>query len=166
MIVSTTAIIGVSTLIACTTDYQNGTDDPNFGAPNGLEGKKQPGPSSDTTDVSTGGGAAAAACVKAGGGLIEAGTCPVSFANGILKAFETGGCTATACHGGATPPNQPRIDPKDGPGTWGVFAGFKLTNGKLYINPCSTDKAQSGIAANINPSAPAEDTASAQKRDS
>ena len=36
---------------------------------------------------------------------------------------------------------------------WAAFASFKLKNGKLYINPCSTDPAQSTIACNVNAAA-------------
>src|SRR5687768_4914673 len=36
--------------VACTTDYQKGLDDPNFGGPNALAGQKQPGA---TTEVLT-----------------------------------------------------------------------------------------------------------------
>lgn len=138
---------------ACTTDYQKGLHDPNFGAPNALAGQKQPGPSSEV--VSDGGaGSGTPECVKAGGTLVEGGACRVSF-KAILASFKAANCqTAGSCHGGTTPPNQPRIDPDDPNGTWAEFASFKLSNGKLYINPCSTDPAQSTIGCNVNAAAP------------
>lgn len=149
-------VVGVLSLVfvACTTDYQMGLEDPKFGAPNALAGQKQPGPSSATT--SDGGGAARSTpeCVKAGGTLVDAGPCTVSFKTDILGAFQAANCqTAGSCHGGASPPNQPRIEPTD-PGIWHEFASFKLSNGRLYINPCSTDPAQSTIACNVSQTAP------------
>jgi hypothetical protein len=93
--------------------------------------------------------------VKSGGAIVDGGACTVSFKTDILSAFGTANCqTAGSCHGGATPPNQPRIDPGDGPGMWTEFAAFKLSTGKPYINPCSIDPAQSTIACNVNNAAP------------
>lgn len=140
---------------ACTTDYQKGVDDPNFGAPNALAGQRQPGPSSEVASDGGGGGGGAggAECVKAGGALIDGGPCAVSFKT-ILEAFRAASCqTAGSCHGGVTPPNLPRIDPDDPNGMWAEFASFKLSNGKLYINPCSTDPADSTMACNVSTSA-------------
>jgi hypothetical protein len=149
------ASVGLLLVAACTTDYQKGVEDPNFGAPNALAGQKQPGPSSDTSTDGGGTGAAGTPeCVKAGGALIDGGPCAVSFKT-ILAAFKAASCqTAGSCHGGATPPNQPRIDPDDATGMWAEFASFKLSNGKPYINPCSTDPAQSTIGCNVNATAP------------
>ena len=144
-------------IAACTTDYQKGLEDPNFGAPNALAGQRQPGPSS--TEASDGGGGGGGAsgvpeCVKAGGTLVDGGPCAVSFKT-ILAAFKAANCqTAGSCHGGTTPPNEPRIDPDDPAGMWAEFASFKLSNGGLYINPCSTDPAQSTIGCNVNNAAP------------
>jgi hypothetical protein len=146
----------VAILVACTTDYQMGLEDPRFGAPNALAGQKQPGPSSDNA-VGEGGtvGGSGPACVTAGGKVLDGGACTVSFRTDILAAFGAANCqTAGTCHGGATPPNQPRIDPGDGPGMWNEFAAFKLSNGKPYINPCSQDPAQASIACNVNATTP------------
>jgi hypothetical protein len=151
---------GLALIAACTTDYQKGTEDPNFGAPNALAGQKQPGPTSANTSDGGGSGGGGGAtnvpeCVKSGGALVDGGACTVSFKTDILAAFGVANCqTAGSCHGGATPPNQPRIDPGDGPGMWNEFASFKLSTGKPYINPCSTDPAQSTIACNVNLAAP------------
>jgi hypothetical protein len=152
------ASVGLLLVAACTTDYQKGLEDPNFGAPNALAGQKQPGPSSDTTagenGTSSGGAGGAPECVKAGGTLVDGGACAVSFKT-ILAAFKAASCQTTgSCHGGPTPPNQPRIDPDDPAGMWAEFSGFKLSNGKLYINPCSTDPTQSTIGCNVNATAP------------
>lgn len=145
------ASIGVLLVAACTTDYQKGLEDPNFGGPNALAGQKQPGPTSEVVSdggTSSGGGAAPE-CVKAGGALVDGGACAVSFKT-ILAAFKTANCQTAGCHGGATPQNLPRIDPDDPNGMWAEFASFKLSNGKVYINPCSTDPAQSTIGCNVN----------------
>src|SRR5690349_19372330 len=74
---------------ACTTDYQKGLDDPNFGAPNALAGQKQPGASSEvaTTASGDGGGGGGSSgsspivCVSTGGTLLDGGPCAVSFKN-------------------------------------------------------------------------------------
>ena len=149
------ASIGALLFAACTTDYQKGLEDPNFGGPNALAGQKQPGPTSEVVSdggTSSGGGATPE-CVKAGGALVDGGACAVSFKT-ILAAFKAANCqTAGACHGGATPPNQPRIDPDDPNGMWAEFASFKLSNGAVYINPCSTAPAQSTLGCNVNPAA-------------
>jgi hypothetical protein len=134
-----------------------GLEDPKFGAPNALADQKQPDPTS--TNKAEGGTTGSAGnvpeCVKAGGTLVDAGPCTVSFKTDILGAFQAANCqTAGSCHGGASPPNQPRIDPADGPGMWAEFANFKLRNGVVYINPCSTDPTKSTIACNSNSAAP------------
>lgn len=152
-----TTVIGVATTTGgCTTDYQLGLEDPKFGAPNALAGQKQPGPSSQSGADGQQQGATPE-CVKSGGQLLDAGTCTVSFKTNILPAFQAANCqTAGSCHGGQSPPNQPRIDPADGPGMWNEFAAFKISNPATipYINPCSTDATKSTIACNVNKAAP------------
>jgi hypothetical protein len=142
---------------ACTTDYQKGLDDPRFGLPNALAGQKQPGPSSAATDPTSGSGSSSVECVKKGGALVDAGACTTSFKTDILGAFATAKCDQSTCHGGTSPPSEPRIDPKDGPGTWAVFAAFKMSTGKLYINPCSTVATDSALSANVNGAATGAD---------
>jgi hypothetical protein len=154
-----TSIVGLSVALvaACTTDYQKGLEDPRFGAPNALVGEKQPGPSSEVASDNGTGGAASGTpdCVRAGGALVDGGACAISFKTNILDAFKAANCqTVGLCHGGPTPPNQPRIDPDDAPGTWAGFTNFKITSGTIYVNPCSTDPAQSTIACNVNSAAP------------
>lgn len=141
--------------LACTTDYQKGLDDPNFGAPNALAGQKQPGSSTDVAPVGAegGGGGAGGAnivCVSTGGALLDGGPCAVSFSKDVLPILGNSTCTQTSCHGGATPPTPPRIEPSDPAAMWAEFAGFKMNTGGLpYINPCSTDKTKSGLACNL-----------------
>ena len=135
----------------CKTDYQQGKEDPAFGLPNALANQIQPGPSSDLGNGSGSSGATGdLLCVKNGGAPVDGGACAVSFKNDILGAFKTAGCDTSICHGGSNPPNQPKIAADDGPGTWTIFAGFKLSTGSMYIDPCSTDPTKSGIAANVD----------------
>ena len=142
---------------ACTTDYQLGLEDPNYGNANALAGQRQPGPTSEVvTDGGGGGGGGGAStpeCVKRGETLVDGGACAVSFKT-ILAAFKAANCQTASCHGTATPPNEPRIDPDDPTGMWEEFAGFKLSNGTDYINPCSTDPAKSTIGCNVNAATP------------
>ena len=148
------ASAGLLLFAACTTDYQKGLEDPNFGNANALAGQRQPGPTSESAldGGAGGGGAGTPECVRAGGAIVDGGDCAVSFKT-ILGAFKAANCGLASCHGSATPPNEPRIDPDDPAGMWPEFAGFKLSNGSLYINPCSTDPAASAIACNVNPAA-------------
>jgi hypothetical protein len=151
---STFLAVAAAIVIACTTDYQKGLEDPRYGVPNALAGYQQPGPSSAKGGNSGGDGPGTPECVKAGGALVDGGPCTVSFKDVILPAFQAANCqTAGSCHGGESPPNQPRIDPADGPGMWAEFAAFKLSNGKVYINPCSTDPTASTISCNVNKAA-------------
>jgi hypothetical protein len=157
-LVSVTAL-ACAALLACKTDYQQGLEDPHFGLPNSLAGQTQPGPSTDTAPAggTSGGAASSILCVKNGQTEVDAGACTVSFKTDVLGAFNTAQCAQASCHGGTNPQNQPRIDPNDGPGTWNQFAAFKITVGKLYIDPCSTDPTQSAIAANVDGTANAAD---------
>jgi len=144
---------GVLAVAACTTDYQLGKGDPNYGGPNALAGQRQPGA---TVDVEAEGGAtdptsigSKPKCVSSGGMEVDGGMCAVSFAKDVLAIYGTAGCSEVTCHGGATPLNQPRIEPSDGPGMWQEFQAFTLSNGKPYINPCSADPTQSTISCNL-----------------
>lgn len=134
---------------ACTTDYQLGKDDPSFGDPNALAGQRPPEPFG--AGASSSGGGSGPLCVRNGGTLVQSENCNVSLKETLLPEFEKAGCTSTACHGGTTPFAPPRIDPSDPAGMWEEWQRFKLSNGKLYINPCSTDLAESTIACNVNP---------------
>jgi hypothetical protein len=157
-VASVVAFAGAVTalVVACKTDYQQGLDDPHYGGPNSLAGQTQPGPSSG--DTASTGGTSSIACVKDGKTVADGGACTVSFSKDVLPAFAAASCNQTgSCHGGANPPNQPKIDPADPTGTWNAFAAFKLSNGKLYIDPCSTDATQAALAANVNGKAPPAD---------
>ncbi len=138
-------VAGALVIVACTTDYQQGKDDPSFGGPNALAGQRPPGPTLDTSD---GGGAVGSSpqCVTAGGTLADGGSCGVSFSKDVIPSFAAAGCATVSCHGGAT---RPRIDPANPPATWQTFQAFTLSNGKPYINPCSTDSALSTLGCNL-----------------
>jgi hypothetical protein len=153
---ATCAAAGV--VAACTTDYQKGLDDPNYGAPNALAGEQQPPSSQDLQKghggeggtTSSSGGAATPTCVVVGGMLIaDAGPCAVSFKTDILGAFGASTCSMTSCHGANPPIYPPHIDPGDPAGMYTTFAGFKLSNGAPYINPCSTDPTKAGMECNL-----------------
>lgn len=143
------SLVGGALAVACTTDYQKGLEDPNFGGPNALADQTQPGPSSANAADGEGAGGAPD-CVKAGGALVDGGACDVSFKDDILKAFGAASCQTAGCHGGTTPQNLPRIDPGDPASMWATFSSFKLSNGKSYVNPCSTELTESAIACSIN----------------
>ncbi len=142
--------------LACTTDYQRGANDPNYGAPNALSGESPPGPS-DVTRLEGGASQAdAPLCVKDGKPLADAGAaasdggaCNVTFSKDVIGALGTSSpsCALPSCHGTL---NQPLIDLNDPKKTWKNFATFPITQmGKYYINPCSVDDKQSAIACNL-----------------
>lgn len=149
-----TGLVPLASLVlwACTTDYQLGLDDPAYGSPNALANQGPPGSSSDNKSADGGGvnpSSTAAKCVQNGGTLADGGTCTVSFSKDILPAFGTAHCADVGCHGGVTPANQPRVEPGDALLTWTAFQGRTLSDGKPYINPCSLDDKQSGMACNL-----------------
>lgn len=140
----------VAALGACTTDYQENKEDPPWGW-NSLSNKKQPGGSLErgSTAVSQAG---EAACKGAGGTIVEQTTpCATSFKTDIVPLLAA--CGVVGCHGGASPANQPPIDAANPEQLWKEFASFKL-NDKYYVNPCSTDPAESAIECNSNLDAP------------
>jgi hypothetical protein len=152
------AVAATIAVVACKTDYQQGLEDPRYGGPNALAGQKQPGPSVGGDNAGGPGGSSPVLCIKQGNQPADGGTCTVSLKNDILPAFKAAGCNQQgSCHGGVTPPNEPKIDPDDSASTWADWAAFPLSNGKFYIDPCSTDPTKSGLAANVNAAASATD---------
>jgi hypothetical protein len=148
-------LIGIFAIAACTTDYQLGKGDPNYGGPNALAGQRPPGPAdvgdggTSSGGTSSGGTSSKAKCVAAGGTLASTATCTVSLSKDILPAFAKASCSTANCHGGANPRSEPRIEPSDGPAMWQEFQNFTLSTGKVYINPCSTDEATSAMGCNL-----------------
>ena len=144
--------------IACTTDYQQGLEDPNYGGPSALQGAKPPGNTLEATSDKAGGGANQPLCVKKGGAILATlPACAVTFKTDVMGALGAGGCSATVCHGGAAPTNQPKIDPADIPGTYASMAAFPPRSGKPYINPCSIDPTAAVMEDNLDAKAPATD---------
>ncbi len=153
-LVLTVITLGAVAIGACTTDYQLGKGDPNYGGPNALAGQRPPGATVDELadgGATTSGGTVGSKprCVTAGGAVADGGKCAVSFAKDVLGEFGKAKCADTQCHGGATPRNEPRIEPSDGPAMWQEFQAFTLTTGKAYINPCSTDDKLSQMGCNL-----------------
>lgn len=145
-------VLAAGFVAACMTDYQKGLDDPRYGSPNALDKQTQPGPSSEALSDrdDPGGSEDGPLCVRNGGTLVEGGDCEVSFSQDVLTAFGNSGCHQAPCHGGLNPQNLPRIDPGEPDAMWKEFGSFTLSNGKPYINPCSTDPAESTIACNVS----------------
>jgi hypothetical protein len=88
-------------------------------------------------------------CVTAGGMQVDSGTCTVSFAKDVLAEFGKAGCADANCHGGATPRNEPRIEPSDGPAMWLEFQAFTISDGKSYIDPCTIDDKKMAMGCNL-----------------
>jgi hypothetical protein len=153
MIAAFSLASSVVAVAACTTDYQLGKEDPNFGGPNALAGQRPPGATAD--NVGDAGGSSGTVpgsspkCVTAGGALADGGACAVSFKTDVLGAFGTADCANPNCHGGVTPRNEPRIEPSDAPAMWQEFQAFTISDGKPYINPCSVDDKVSAMACNL-----------------
>lgn len=151
---------GIAVVAACTTDYQLGTSDPAYGAPNALENQRPPRPTLEGTldaGSSSSSSGSQPACVKAGGTLVDGGVCAVSFKTDILKIMGTPAapsvaCTVTDCHGGKTPNAQPAIEPGTPEDTYNVFQAFTAA-GKPYISPCETDPAKTSILCNLQAAA-------------
>lgn len=152
---------GLAVVAACTTDYQLGTSDPIYGAPNALENQKPPRPTLEGTLDGGGTGSSSSgsqpACVKAGGTLVDGGPCAVSFKTDILKIMGTAAapsaaCSSTDCHGGKSPPAQPSIEPGSPDDTYNGFQGF-TAGGRTYISPCETDPTKTSILCNLQAAA-------------
>lgn len=163
IVVSTAATSALLAAAACTTDYQKGLNDPTYGAPNALAGQQAPGPYVANAEGGAGGsgggggGGGGLLCARDGGTPADGGTCAVSFKTDVLGALTRANCATAGCHGGANPAQQPRIDPADPNSMYQEFQAFTVSTGAggkgaapLYINPCSTDPAQSGIVCNLS----------------
>jgi hypothetical protein len=134
---------------ACTTDYQQGKGDPNYGLANALADQQPPGTTAEfTQDGGKTTGVVVGAALKCGT-PVDAGACAVSFKTDVLGAFGLANCASASCHGGATPRNVPRIEPSEAPSMYQAFQAFTISTGQPYINPCSTDGTKSGMACNL-----------------
>lgn len=152
------SVVAVGAVVACTTDYQQGLDDPNYGGPNALSNQTPPGSTSDQpSGTSSGGGGSDPACVTKSKGTVVAQTtpCAVSFTTDIMAIFKAKTCTSAAgCHGTGNPP--PLINDDVG-ATYQALTNFTPSTGKIYVNPCSIDPTMSAIASNLNLAAAAGD---------
>ncbi len=151
------SVIGVG----CTTEYQRGVEDQNFGAPNALAGQTAPGKSSENQQSDGGGGGGGTPlCVQAGKELAyKQGDppCPVSLKNEIIPVIFKN-CSTPSCHGGTSPPSKPRIDPNAANEMWDLWQKHTVKPTptdppKPYIDPCSKVPADSTIACNVNAAA-------------
>ena len=143
---------------ACTTEYQRGVEDQNFGAPNALAGQTAPGKTSENQQAADGGGGGGGqpVCVAAGKNLAyKAGDpCTVSMKNDIIPVlFKV--CSSPSCHGGTSPPSKPRIDPNAVNEMWDLWQKHTVKPNptaapKPYIDPCSKNPDDSTIACNVN----------------
>jgi hypothetical protein len=162
--------VGVATAVAC--GDTEPPDVPTYGQPNGLSKQPLPptgnevsdgggggtgssggssgGGGSGSSSGSSSGGAPAVqfACVAAGGSVVDGGACAVSWTNQIYPATQAAGtwaCAKSGCH--ATGGTAPTLagSATDVYDTLATFTGI-ATGG--YVNPCSTDSAQSSFVCN------------------
>jgi hypothetical protein len=121
-------------------------DVPSYGPPNalGVKSPAQPSASGDSGSQpaggdSGGGSSASVLCVTAGGTLVAAGTCAVSWKTDIYPKMQAGGawgCAGAApCHSTTAP-----VLTGDEHTVWLAMANFAdpRNNNVPYINPCST----------------------------
>jgi len=146
-------------IAACTTDYQKGLDDPNYGGPNALVGEKQPPTSSELTATSGGeggtssSGGAGIGCVTVDKQMLaDGGTCTVSWSKDIVPALQMGtSCSTVCCHGQASQPNFDLTNPS---AAWTALANYKIADGRYYVDPCSTDPTKGAFECNTAKAAP------------
>ena len=136
------ALVGMGlAMAACTAG-----DDflPAYGVANGLLNKS---PAAATATNDDGGGG-----VTGGGCTIDSGTCAVSFSKDIEPMFSTQsvwGCTNMNCHGGTIQaPQITGVAAAD----YASLTAYSMNFYRPYINPCSTDPAESSISCNIRTS--------------
>lgn len=127
-------------VLACTTDYQKGVDDPNYGGPNALSNTKAP-PAFGST--ATGDSDAGSSGLKCGTAVTPDPACTVSFKDKILPTL-TATCVGSSCHTTTDP-----IITADAKTTYDNFVKFATSVNKFYINPCSKDDTQSIFACNL-----------------
>lgn len=144
--------IGGVVALACTTDYQKGVDDPIFGAPEALAGRKPPGRTGavGTGDGDGGGGAAGGpGCVSEGKALVDGGACAVTFSQ-VMATFDNAGCGNSGCHNAGSIYDPQPIDTSNPDALYALLTNFKLSNGLYYVNPCSTNIDESSLHCNLD----------------
>jgi len=143
------------------------------GPANALQGKTLPGPpdeeggsgvaSSSGTGSSSGSSSGTGSSSGAptgpflcetqtpAGTIVDGGTCSVSFQTDIFLKMQQGGtwscATAGTCHGGVQPP---LMTTNTAAAFYTSLATFTIPNSNLpYVNPCSTNPADSQFACNV-----------------
>lgn len=136
--VATVASLAVAVAVGCNIDPNT-----HYGDHAGLSKDNLPAPPS-----SDGGGLDGALCN--GKGPIDGGPCSVSWKNDIWPMMSSSGvwkCGDSKCHGAQA--NQPgNLNNEDN--AYAALVGWTGTGGKPYINPCSTDPAQSAYVCNLD----------------
>ena len=153
-------LLGVS-VVAASFAACGGEVDTHYGPPSGLTGKSPPLPSGGSGDSGTGnppvttgdGGKPNALC--GGNGPVDGGACAVSWKTNIYAKMGAVGawkCADANCHG-TFGGNPPYIMGSNSHADYVALTVAKIT-AKPYLNPCSTDPAQSTIACNVGATAP------------
>ncbi|HEY8073310.1 MAG TPA: hypothetical protein VIF62_04360 [Labilithrix sp.] len=144
--------VAIAVAAACTTDYQKGLDDPNYGGPNALVGEKQPPTSSELTGGGGEGGASSSGGGAACGMAVDGGPCAVSWSKDLVPAFQMGtSCSIVGCHGQGA---APQFDLTNASGAYTALANWKIADGRYYIDPCSTDPTKGALECNVAKAAP------------
>jgi hypothetical protein len=126
---------------------------PTYGAANGLAGMSPATSTAATGDDDGGGSGTGGGCVAGSTPAlyIDGGTCSVSFSKdieGFMSSPTQWDCVNSSCHGSGL--QQPQIT-----GTasvdYPVLTKYSMNFNRPYLNPCSTDPAQSSISCNLIP---------------
>lgn len=128
-------LLAAVSVAACDTDYTLGKDDPRYGEPNGLEGKRVPG--------------ARGALVSGGECVAPDAACAVKFSTDLLTPL-VNSCGEVGCHAlGSTPP----LIVKDAEQTYEALKTWNNIENTPYVNPCSHDPQFSKLLCNVTPGA-------------
>jgi hypothetical protein len=136
-----------------------------YGPPNGLNQKVANAPPAATdsgTPPASGGDSGPAAgptyaCVVAGGTLVPATTCSVSWSKDLFPKMQSGGawnCAGSSCHASASTPPVLTGDAHAFYTTLANYTGTVTSGaqaGQPYFNPCSTDPTKSTFVCNLQP---------------
>jgi hypothetical protein len=159
---------GVGAMSACLTYVP--PDEPNYGPPSGLQGRQSELPSASSSGASgsssgaatgsssgTGAGSSSGTgtssgtqylCEQQGGELVDAGTCSVSFTTDLYPKMEASGawtCASASCHATVAP-----VLSGSAQDYYTTLANYEATtSAPPYVNPCSTNPADSQFACNV-----------------
>lgn len=152
MSVSAARFVAVASLLAtgaaaCYADYARGLDDPQYGAPNSLQGEQPPGPGIAGGGGGGGDGGAGGSAPLACGEAVDGGSCTVKYGERIAPLLAATGplkcASGGTCHGAS---QTPIMAPQGGgdPTPKSIYDSLlRNPNGKPYINGCSYDPAES-----------------------